>query len=109
MRKRRSRYARQHHRLGDAQELDLILGAGMGAFSTDEERREAWFRHRTEIIRNDPLAQARLDYEFPGSSDELRRDRETRHRLHDAISVGRHDIVEEWLADFKKKGNRHGN
>jgi hypothetical protein len=47
--KRRRRHAREKALLTEGQELDLLLGPG-SAFESDEERRQAWFRHRDELI-----------------------------------------------------------
>jgi hypothetical protein len=67
MRKRKSRYARNRSALTDAQELNLIIG-GPSAFKNDQGRRQAWFRHREEILSlsNDPYPDARICFELGG-------------------------------------------
>jgi hypothetical protein len=48
------------------QELDLILGAALGAFDTPADRERAWFAHRDELMKAmGPMTrpQAFWDYE----------------------------------------------
>lgn len=58
--------------LTDQQTFNLLIGAFPDAFASDQERREAWLRHRYELSTN-PLTRpvAWWDYESP----EPRRDR----------------------------------
>ena len=61
MRKRKSRYARGRVVLTDLQEMDLLIGSGLGAFKTERARREAWMDHRDEMLSQ--------DVEYPYSRD----------------------------------------
>ena len=64
--KRKSRYARGRAVLSELQEIDLILGPGAGGFKTDQQRREAWIRHRDELLQLHPCPHARVQYDLGG-------------------------------------------
>ena len=65
--KRVRRHARQANELSPVEMLNLICGRGFGrAFTSEEQRREAWFGHREEVIQNcNPgfVPAAQTDYE----------------------------------------------
>jgi hypothetical protein len=67
--KRKRRHAREKALLTDLQEMDLLLGP-MGAFSSDQERRECWVRCRGDLP---PNAQAHIDYDPACAAKEVDR------------------------------------
>ena len=86
-----------HHEL-----WDLRLGRGMRAYPNDEARRQAFLDHREELLAENPLVSARLDYEFPGIVDYFRVHSDERAYLitvwrenHDRKTV--EDFLDTWL------------